>query len=1211
MKTLVIGFFSYIAVAMSGFANYTINLPFNQQTPIANALNNASTVSSLFPNPGGALDGDQILFWNCSGSGYTCYLFDSSSGTGFSDCGSFSPVTPPLLLPGGGAFFVNNTTSPFYTWTVTGTPVTPFLPPTNYCGCGKLSLLSLQNTNFPGTFQNITGFAPQEGAQEQIWNGTGFNVFTFTGGAWSPSNPPALPIGVSAFFLVPCITNCITMTCFTNKTVPCGTNWNFDAPTNIIDNCCTNFSLTFTTVTNNSGPCPLVVTRTWLVSDICGHSNTCSQTVTVTSATVFTCPTNKAIACTNNLVFNLPTATNACCGTNVSINIFGSDVTTNTGPCAYTITRTWRITDCCNTNFCSQTITVTNLPLFITCPTNKTISCTNTLVFNLPTATNACCGTNVSITVFGSDVTTNTGPCAYSIKRTWRITDCCNTNFCSQTITVTSTPPVIICPAPKTIPCNSNVVFNLPVVVSACCSNFSIITTVGNDVTNHPGPCTNVITRTWRIVDCCNNTNFCSQTITVTHPKPFLFGISSKTNLCGVPLTWNTPTAADPCCGTNLHVGILSTVTNSFNPLVVVRTWVATNCCGLTNTFSETVTLLQNAPANDYCTNAIQVFANTSICGTTRCATPSDPATLFPAPCGSSSAAPDVWYKFTAQCGGKVIFNTCGTNNCTGQPVLDTVLSVYTGQCGQLIQVPGTNGCNDDFCGQQSQVTVTNVVACTTYYIRVAEPLTVSPGDFVLNVIQTFTAPANDLCANATAVGNGTFPFQNCGANTDGPLNPTNCTTFNDVWFTYTAPCSGQMWIETCKSCFNTTLSVYSGVCTNLTLIKCNQQATNGNCAGGVNSFVSFAATAGQTYRIRVGSVVLNATGGGFLTVNGPYPAAGTCPPATGSMTYRNFNVQGTANNTAWAWSIQSACCANIGTNAPGVHVGGTAAELATNFINSINGVGCPGIHATKVGLPGSGWFQVCVTVCSNAPLGFVLRVGAVNTLDQNQCVVTGPALPTSGPCSFNPDIFELPVSGQDLNGNGVDDAIDILSGTSLDVDQNGVPDEVQSCLPPVLTTKPVSQVIQLGNSVTLSSAATGTPTLTYRWSRAGVPLSDNANVSGSSSNVLTILSVGSTNLGDYDIAVSNSCSVVHSAPATLSIQTITAPVIVNATASGGTFQFTFQTQTGVNYVIEYTDDLSAPTWVPLEIVEGDGDLRQAVDPLPDLAVRFYRVRVN
>lgn len=91
----------------------------------------------------------------------------------------------------------------------------------------------------------------------------------------------------------------LVCTCASSKTVPCGTNWDFDAPTNIIDYCCTNYSVTFTTVTN-SYFCPLVFTRTWLISDTCGNSNICSQTVTVINTTlpVFTnCPASMDLGC--------------------------------------------------------------------------------------------------------------------------------------------------------------------------------------------------------------------------------------------------------------------------------------------------------------------------------------------------------------------------------------------------------------------------------------------------------------------------------------------------------------------------------------------------------------------------------------------------------------------------------------------------------------------------------------------------------------------------------------------------------------------------------------------------------------------------------------------------------------------------------------------------------------------------------------------------
>jgi hypothetical protein len=640
----------------------------------------------------------------------------------------------------------------------------------------------------------------------------------------------------------------------------------------------------------------------------------------------------------------------------------------------------------------------------------------------------------------------------------------------------------------------------------------------------------------------------------------------------------------------------------------------------MTNTFTETIVQLGGPPPpNDDCADAIPVFAGSSTCGTTVCATPSLPGTLFPAPCGNSAASPDVWYKFTAQCGGTVTFSTCGTN-CAGTPPFNTVLSVYSGVCGHLIQAQGAAGCNDNYCGAQSRVVLSNLLACSTYYIRVAgfipRGAPVPPtGDFILNVSEVSTPPVNDLCANAFIIRGGLYHFDNCGANTDGPNSPPNCPSYNDVWYKYTPPCDGQVSVETCKSCFPTVLSVYTGSCVNLNLVACNQSATAGHCNGSLNSFVSFSAIGGIPYYIRVGSATPGDTGGGFLTVNGPYPPVGTCPPAVGPTICRYFTVVGTANDTPWSWSIQSECCANIQVpSVPGVPVGGTAANLADAFVASINGVGCAGLQAMRVGPPILGWFRICSTVCTNpgvplSSLSFVFRVGAAGTPPEDQCVVIGPVLPTAGPCSFNPEIFELPTSGQDLNNNGIDDAIDILAGTSLDLDQNDIPDEAQSCLPPILTDVPDSQTVDPGMTVTLSAQSAGNSPLAYRWSINGNPLADGGNISGSASNVLTIQSIAAANLGDYTISAQNACGTQISPPATLSFQTLSSPAIVNPAIISGVFQFAFQTQDGVNYVVEFSDSLSSPNWTPLETIQGDGTLRQAADLLPQTGTRFYRVR--
>src|SRR2546427_143068 len=93
-----------------------------------------------------------------------------------------------LLFPrwldcsGEGAFFNNVSGTPF-NLVFTGTPHVPVLPAALPCGYGHTNVLSRQ-TNGIGTYENITGLAPQEGAQVQRWTGSSFAVYTFSNSAW-------------------------------------------------------------------------------------------------------------------------------------------------------------------------------------------------------------------------------------------------------------------------------------------------------------------------------------------------------------------------------------------------------------------------------------------------------------------------------------------------------------------------------------------------------------------------------------------------------------------------------------------------------------------------------------------------------------------------------------------------------------------------------------------------------------------------------------------------------------------------------------------------------------------------------------------------------------------------------------------------------------------------------------------------------------------
>ena len=57
---------------------------------------------------------------------------------------------------------------------------------------------------------------------------------------------------------------------------------------------------------------------------------------------------------------------------------------------------------------------------------------------------------------------------------------------------------------------------------------------------------------------------------------------------------FDSPTATQPCCGSNVDITILSTVTNGACPQVWTRTWLATDCFSHTATCSQSVTVLHD-----------------------------------------------------------------------------------------------------------------------------------------------------------------------------------------------------------------------------------------------------------------------------------------------------------------------------------------------------------------------------------------------------------------------------------------------------------------------------------------------------------------------------------------------------------------------------------------------------------------------------------------
>jgi hypothetical protein len=219
---------------------------------------------------------------------------------------------------------------------------------------------------------------------------------------------------------------------------------------------------------------------------------------------------------------------------------------------------------------------------------------------------------------------------------------------------------------------------------------------------------------------------------------------------------------------------------------------------------------------------------------------------------GLCMTSPNIWYRYTATRTGEVTISLCGSE-------YDTKLAVYTGtscypSSGRLI------ACNDDSCGWQSEVTV-SVIAGNSYLIEIGGYGS-HTGQGVLNFIWEEQQYLNDNCQNAQQIGNVTnLPFDTTEATFDGP---GLCTHGPNIWYVYTAPCSGQATVSTCGSSFDTVLAVYSGSACNPNssrLIGCNDDAC------GHQSELTFNVESGSQYLIEVGGYD-NLTGQGILNIS-------------------------------------------------------------------------------------------------------------------------------------------------------------------------------------------------------------------------------------------------------------------------------------------------------------------------------------------------------
>lgn len=137
----------------------------------------------------------------------------------------------------------------------------------------------------------------------------------------------------------------------------------------------------------------------------------------------------------------------------------------------------------------------------------------------------------------------------------------------------------------------------------------------------------------------------------------------------------------------------------------------------------------------------------------------------------------------------------------------------------------------------------------------------------------TSLGPVNDDCDNAIPLMDGATMFSTLGATTDGTVGTNN----NDIWFEYTATCTGDLTISTCDQAdYDTDLLILTA---DSTCADQNSLAINDDGPGctGFTSILTASVVEGETYLVSVGGFADTSAGTGQLTVTCELPPP---PPA-------------------------------------------------------------------------------------------------------------------------------------------------------------------------------------------------------------------------------------------------------------------------------------------------------------------------------------------
>ena len=246
----------------------------------------------------------------------------------------------------------------------------------------------------------------------------------------------------------------------------------------------------------------------------------------------------------------------------------------------------------------------------------------------------------------------------------------------------------------------------------------------------------------------------------------------------------------------------------------------------------------------------------------------------------------------------------------------DIDLELYN-SCGGSLVAAATSTTNNEL------LTYSNLGAGANFYLRVFLFDQDALANYSLGIS---TSPVNDACGNATLIADGVHSGALSGATTDGAASCGTSSASPDVWYRYTASCTGTLTVSTCGTHdgpgqdqgIDTVLAVFSGC--GGTQLACNDDNNPQTVCSGLDngtlrdSVVQIPVTVGQSVRIRVANFDNGQTG--------PFNLQVSCSPTNNSGT--PFCSGSTGSCPCGAVGLVNQGCPNTNPNGRGAKLVGT-----------------------------------------------------------------------------------------------------------------------------------------------------------------------------------------------------------------------------------------------------------------------------------------------